>query len=84
MQSGNPIQAPAHAPAGGTVEVQVESSVSQIWVQLPGEDYVLMKVPKSGKVTLDVPNTPGEIIEVNVRRGGSVVGVSIVIVAPTP
>lgn len=83
MQSGNPIQAPQTAPAGGSVEVRIQDTASSVWVQVPGEPYRQVKVPKSRKITIPVPNAPGEIIEVNVERGGTVRGVSIVIVPST-
>ena len=84
MQSGNPIQAPSTAPAGGTVEVTIKSRATEVWVSVPGEPYRKVQVPKSRKITISVPNTPGEVINVNAVRGSEVKGVLISIVAPSP
>ena len=84
MQSGNPVQAPSSAPAGGTVVVKIKSNAGDVWVDVPGEPYRQIKVPKSGKVVIPVPNAPGEVISVRVVRGAEVTGVLIPIVAPTP
>ncbi|MEC9047971.1 MAG: hypothetical protein VYA51_08155 [Planctomycetota bacterium] len=84
MQSGHPIQAPSTAPAGGTVDVTIQSSHREVWLDVPGEPYRLVKVPKSGKLTIAVPNAPGEVLSVSVVTGAVVKTALISIVAPSP
>ena len=84
MQSGHPIHAPSTAPAGGTVDVTIQSSHQEVWLDVPGEPYRLVKVPKSGKLAIAVPNAPGEVLTVSVVTGAVVETVLISIVAPSP
>ena len=83
MQSGDPIKAPASAPAGGTIEVTIQSGSTEVWISVPGQPYRQVTLPKSGKLSIAVPNTPGEFLEINVVHGNVVKGISIPIIAPS-
>ncbi len=84
MQSGQVLKAPSTAPAGGAVQVTVQAGVHEVWVDAPGAPYRKQRVPRSGRVTIAVPNAPGEVIAVSVVRGAVVQTVLISIVAPAP
>ena len=64
--------------------ITVRGGHQEVWIDAPGEPYRRQQAPKSGKVTIPVPNTPGEVIAVSVVRGNDVQTVLITIVAPSP
>ena len=64
------------------MDVTIQSS-HQALLDVPGEPYRLVKVPKSGKLT-KLPNAPGEVLSVSVVTGAVVKTALISIVAPSP
>ena len=86
MQGGNRIQGPSAAPAGGTIEVMLNNkSDSEVSVSNGGaNDLTNYKAGPNGKVTVSVPNTPGEVLVITVEHGGNFTSLLIPIVAPSP
>ena len=64
MQGGNRIQGPSAAPAGGTIEVTLNNvSDNAVWVSGGAPNNITRyKVGPTRKVTVSVPNAPGEML----------------------
>lgn len=85
MQSGNRIQGPSVAAAGGTVEITLTRGDREVWVDNGGPNNVTRHhVGPDRKVTVPVPNTPGEYLFVTVVHGSDVTTITIPIIAPSP
>lgn len=82
IQGSQGIRAPSSAPAGGTVEVTVSSGDREIWVSSGPNSLTRHRVPPNRRVTIPVPNLPGEVISVSTVNGSTVRTVLITIVAP--
>ncbi len=63
------FRAPTTAIAGGTVQVEVASTASTIFVDNGSGDITCIEVPANKTVTIPVPETPGAVITVTVGRG---------------
>jgi len=86
MQGGNRIQGPPTAPAGGTIEITLSNqSDREVWVEGGAPNNTTRhKVGPDRKVTVSVPNAPGEFLVVTVVRGSNVTAIYIPIIAPSP
>ena len=86
MQGGNRIQGPSSAPAGGTIEVTLNNkSDNAVWVSGGAPNNITRyKVGPNGKVTVSVPNTPGEFLFVTVEHGGTFTTLLIPITSTSP
>ena len=87
MQGGSRIQGPPTAPAGGTIEVTLNDvSDTKLVVSGGGAGNVTRhKVGPNRKVTVQVPNTPGEILVITVEhRDGNFTTIYIPITSTSP
>ena len=86
MQGGSRIQGPSTAEAGGSVEITLNDvSDKEVWVEGGApNNSTRHKVGPDRKVTVSVPNAPGEILVVTVVHGSNVTAIYIPIVAPSP
>ena len=85
MQGGNRIQGPSTASAGGTIEITLTRGDREVWVDNGAPNSVTRyQAGPNRKVTVSVPNTPGEYLFVTVRHGSDVTTITIPIIAPSP
>jgi hypothetical protein len=85
MQGGNRIQGPSTAPAGGNIEVTLTRGDAGVSVSNGGQNSLTnYKVGPNGKVTVSVPNTPGEFLFVTVEHGGNFTTIYIPITSTSP
>ena len=86
MQGGNRIQGPSTAEAGGTIEVTLNDvSDTKLVVSGGGPNSLTnYKAGPNGKVTVSVPNTPGEILAITVEHGGNFTTIYIPITSTSP
>ena len=85
MQGGNRIQGPPAATAGGTIEVTLTRGDAEVSVSGGGPNSLTKyKVGPTRKVTVPVPNTPGEFLFVTVEHGGTFTTLLIPITSTSP
>ena len=85
MQGGNRIQGPPTATAGGTIEVTLTRGDAEVSVSNGGPNSLTnYKAGPTGKVTVSVPNTPGEVLFVTVEHGGNFTTIYIPITSTSP
>ena len=87
MQGGSRIQGPPTANAGGTIEVTLNDiSDKEIWIGGgTSNDSTPHKVGPNRKVTVQVPNAPGEVLVITVEhRDGNFTTIYIPITSTSP
>jgi hypothetical protein len=85
MQDPQPrIGVASVAPAGGTLTIKLNNPGDSEVIIRMGASIQKYKVGKDRKVTVPVPNLPGEYLIVTVVHGMDVTAVPVLIIAPSP